>query len=378
MSPYLNGSSTEGADHAFQNAFADVGWQTSAIDDGQADNLIIVNANGQTYVAKLKVATEGRPDRVIGLFSQALLEARVFARHHRARAAVLIWVKAASPSLIKRIQVFRDQYAAGEAFGLISGDGVQHLDFQGLPCETVSLTERARRRTFNRPSQSRLVFSDCTQWMLKLLLAPEIPESLLTAKREYYRTATDLARAAGVSVMTASRFVNALSEKGFLDRTSQYMQLVMRRKLADLWKASYKNLPEPVPVKFLMSGPSAPLTEKLLRKHQSSFLGLFAAADALGVGYVHGVLPHVYVYDVGAAGHWKELKSVRDGEAPDLLLHQIRFPQSIGNGAVERSGVYVTDILQVWLDVSAHPTRGAEQAAELEHGVLANVIGKRT
>ena len=50
--------------------------------------------------------------------------------------------------------------------------------------------------------------------------------------------------------MTASRFVNALREKGFLDESSPYLRLVMRRKLAELWKASYKNQPDPVTAKF--------------------------------------------------------------------------------------------------------------------------------
>jgi hypothetical protein len=40
-------------------------------------------------------------------------------------------------------------------------------------------------------------------------------------------------------------------------------------------------------------------------------------------------------------------------------------------------GVRVSDIIQTWLDVSADPTRGAEQAAELEHGVLAKVVGEK-
>ena len=176
--------------------------------------------------------------------------------------------------------------------------------------------------------------------------------------------------------MTASRFVNALTEKGFLDQSSPYLNLVMRRKLADLWKASYKNQPEPVQAKFLIPGPPAALMEKLLQKHQPSFLGLFAAAEALAVGHVRGVPPYVYVYDLEAANHWKELKPARYGEKPDLFLQRIRFPQSIGTGAVQRKGMYVTDILQVWLDVSAHPARGAEQAAELEGGILANVIGE--
>jgi hypothetical protein len=376
MNPHLNRHRAQSAEHVFRKAFDDIGWQTHEPDGDQLADLVVTDPYGRTYIAVLKSSAEGRPDRVTAVFAQALLEARFIARRHQARPAVLIWVKTASSSLVRKLMDFHDQYAEGEAFGLISDDGLRYLHFPGVQREVTGQSPHVNRRTLLGSSQSRLVFSDRTQWMLKLLLAPEIPESLLTAKREHYRTAADLARAAGVSAMTASRFVNALIEKGFLDKSSPHLNLVMRRKLADLWKASYKNQQDPVPVKFLLPGPPAALTEKLLQKHQPSFLGLFAAAEALAVGHVRGVPPYVYVYQLEAASHWKELKPARDGEKPDLLLQQIRFPQSIGTGAVQRKGIYVTDILQVWLDVSAHPARGAEQAAELEHGILANVIGE--
>lgn len=377
MNSHFEEGSSQRAEHAFQNAFADINWQTSTTDGGRHGDLVITAPDGRTFFAMVKSSTEGRPDRITALFAQALLEARFIARQHHGRPAVLVWVKTASPSLVKRLQDFHGHYAEGEAFGLISGDGLQYLHFPGVPHEVVAPITRVNRRTYRGSPQSHLVFSDRTQWMLKLLLAPEIPESLLTARREHYRTAADLARAAGVSAMTASRFVNALTEKGFLDQSSPYLKLVMRRKLADLWKASYKNQPDPVPVKFLAPGPPVALTEKLVQKHQPSFLGLFAAAEALAVSHVRGVPPYVYVYDLEAASRWRELKAARYGEKPDLLLQRIRFPQSIGTGAVQHKGIYVTDILQVWLDVSAHPARGAEQAAELERGILANVLGER-
>lgn len=43
----------------------------------------------------------------------------------------------------------------------------------------------------------------------------------------------------------------------------------------------------------------------------------------------------------------------------------VRIPanhESIFRGVVRREGVPVSDILQVWLDVGQHPSRGKEQA----------------
>ena len=44
--------------------------------------------------------------------------------------------------------------------------------------------------------------------------------------------------------------------------------------------------------------------------------------------------------------------------------------ESVFRGAVQRDGVPVSDILQVWLDVSSHPARGKAQAAEIRKKVL--------
>jgi hypothetical protein len=288
---------------------------------------------------------------------------------------VLIWTKTASSSLINRLVDFHAEFAEGEAFAVVSDDGSPFFHFPGIPETPISQVAPFNRRAYGSRSRTRLVFSDRTQWMLKLLLANEIPESLLNAPRERYKTAVDLARAAGVSAMTASRFVNALNEKGFLDLSSPYLRLVMRRRLADLWKASYKNSPDAVPAKFLVPGPPAVLMGKLLERHAPSLLSLFAAAEALGLGHVRGVPPSICVVDLDEAMCWKELKRARDGETPDVLLQPMRFPHSIRNGAVRREGLCVTDVIQVWLDVSAHPARGAEQAALLEGGVLANALG---
>jgi hypothetical protein len=45
--------------------------------------------------------------------------------------------------------------------------------------------------------------------------------------------------------------------------------------------------------------------------------------------------------------------------------------------SVVRDGVPVADILQVWLDVGAHPARGEEQAEEIRHRVLAPIFEEK-
>ena len=79
--------------------------------------------------------------------------------------------------------------------------------------------------------QSRHLFSALNQWMLKVLLAPELPEHLLSAPRGRYRNASQLARAAQVSVMSAFRFVQQLQEEGYLHESASSLELVRRQHL---------------------------------------------------------------------------------------------------------------------------------------------------
>ena len=361
--------------YAFRELFEDTGWtlKVPAASGPQTKDILLVDKEGQSYHAVLKSLHEGRPDRVTALFAQALLEARTRARKARVRPAVLIWVSSASRSLTDRLVDFHQANGNREPFALLSMDGTQYVEFPGL-----RLTERPGHLTSpHRTVHSappRVVFTDRFQWMIKLLLAADIKHAdLIAAAPVRYSTATELARAAGVSTMTATRLVNALKAEGFLE-LSPYLKLVRRRQLADRWKAEYRKPPLALAMKFALPAPPDDLLRKLLKKH-TGIVGLFGAAEALGYGHVKGVVPTVWVDNLKEAQTWRALRLAKDGERPDLILQEPGFPQSLMRGAVSRDGIMVTDILQTWLDVSAHPARGAELASELENGILATVIG---
>jgi hypothetical protein len=351
------------------------GWSIrEMVGPDHAGDIILSGDHGQTYLAVLKAFNEGRADRVTAFFAQALLEARAHAKKYKMRPAILIWVGSASPSLIKRLVDFHSAYGDHEPFAVLSMDGTRYVQFPGLEI-LERPSQPTRSYSHSHSAQPRLAFSDLTQWMLKLLLAIDIKrENLIGAEARHYTTATDLARAAGVSVMTATRLIRALKQEGFIE-TRPFLTLVQRRKLAKRWKAEYQRPAPALPMKFLL--PAAPdvQLQKLLKK-EGGILGLFAAASALGFGHVKGVPPTVWVHNLMEAEYWRPLRRARDGERPDLILQQPSFPQSLKRGAIVSDGMWVTDIIQTWLDVSAHPARGAEQAAELEHGILANVIGE--
>jgi hypothetical protein len=60
----------------------------------------------------------------------------------------------------------------------------------------------------------------------------------------------------------------------------------------------------------------------------------------------------------------------------DVYVRIPENPESVFGAAVQRDGLPVSDILQVWLDVSNHPVRGKAQAAEIQKKVLSRLFKK--
>ena len=106
-------------------------------------------------------------------------------------------------------------------------------------------------------------------------------------------------------------------------------------------------------------------------------LGLFAAAEAFGLKFVHGSVPHIYLERFDREALDQLGMSVEDAEhRPDVIVRIPENPESIFRAAVHRDGVPISDILQVWLDVSHHPARGPDQAKMIARKVLAKLFGQ--
>jgi len=211
--------------------------------------------------------------------------------------------------------------------------------------------------------------------MMKVLLASEIPENLLSAPRGQYRNASQLARAAKVSVMSAFRFVQQLQDEGFLSESGPYLNLVRRDELFQRWQASAVRSVKEVPMRFLLKGEPRAQLRRMLNSGRAC-LALFAAAEALKLGFVQGVPPYVYVERIRPANlaAWKNLRPCESGERPDIILRQAPAPQSVFRALVRPEGMASCDVLQIWIDVSLHPSRGREQADLIRKRVLAKVI----
>ncbi|HEU4559160.1 MAG TPA: hypothetical protein VFS20_14965 [Longimicrobium sp.] len=326
------------------------------------------------YVVEVKSSSEGRSDRLIPLWSQAYLQALRVARDPRS-VLVVVAAPRISPRVARQVLEFAAEHAPEAAVGVIDHAGLRIFRGEGLRALDAEPPAHERTAPVFEGRHANL-FSDLNQWMLKVLLAPELPEALLSAPRGRYLNATQLAAAAEVSVMSASRLVRQLRHERYLHESKPHLELVRRGDLFRRWRNAAVRRPREVALRWLLRGdPSAEL--KRLAQMANACLALFSAADALGAGFVSGVPPCLYVRhpELETISRWKTVVPAQPHEPPDVVVREAPFPESVFRAAVSADGTQVSDILQVWLDVAAHPARGDEQAGHIRREILAPVIG---
>jgi hypothetical protein len=356
---------------------------------------LIASRPGKKLIIEIKRASEGRRDRVIPLLSQAALDAAYYSRNLDGNPipVAIVGANHISNSVSEEAMEFVRKRAPEVAVGLVDLEGFRSFAGHGL--ENLS----SERRSGNNLSLPKLrarapqLFSDLNQWMLKVLLAPRIPESYLSAPRGRYQGASQLAEAAGVSVMSAFRFVEQLSKEGFLDSGSDVLRVVRSKELMSRWLAASQRRVVEIPMRWVLHKGKKTLVSAVrsyesagllhssdVQKSESHLssprprlcLGLFEAAEALGIGFVHGVKPYLYIErlsadvirDLGLSGNGGE-------EQADIYIRIPGNHESVFRGALRNDGVPVSDILQIWLDVAQHPSRGREQADIIWRKILA-------
>jgi hypothetical protein len=373
----------------------DNGWKVLQEPREQNARLdLIAERRGEKLLFEIKRASEGRRDRVIALLSQAALEAAHYSRNladHPVPVAI-VGSNHIPNSVAEEAKQFVRERAPDVAVGLVDLEGLRSFAGHGL--ESLNSARKGSSvGSAKLGSRTPQLFSDLNQWMLKILLAPGIPEKYLSASRGHYHGASQLAEAAGVSVMSAFRFVEQFSKEGFLDQTSGRLRIVRSNELMKRWQAASQQRVLEIPLRWILNRGNEALPSALrsflsaeamssagIRKpHLSRWpracLGLFAAAEALGLGFVRGVQPYLYLERMSEDIVENLGLSARGAEQQADIY--VRIPgnrESVFRGAVVKEGVPSSDILQVWLDVSQHASRGKEQADLIWRRVLAKVF----
>jgi hypothetical protein len=393
MPSHLDRSSGSNATAKIASFFEQVGAEyteaepspTGPVMDGE------IIKDGVRYTVEVKSLSEGRTDRVIPLLSQAILQAQRYAAEVKgSKPMAVLYVEQAPESMFKKVIGFMDAYRPSAAIAIVTPEGLGLVRWNDKgPCEIKS-PQRSTPRNMARhpgargttPPKMFNLFSDLNQWMLKVLLAPDIREDLLNAPRNRYRSGSELANAAQCSQMSASRLLQHLRQEGFLDEYTSGLRVVRRQELFKRWRAAAMRSSPEIPMRFTVRAAVQQQLKALLQSDRvQTCLGLFSAADALGMGHVSGVPPCVYVPKLSGFANnlhnpaWA-MVTLYPEAAPDLTVRQAMAPEATFKGAVRQGGILCADIIQVWLDVSNHPSRGQEQADHIYNTVLLPLINQ--
>jgi hypothetical protein len=387
------GSNADEFENIVADAFRRAGWQVRrhpVTDDLQAD--LIVERATTAYVVQIKATSEGRRDRLIPLLSQGILEAQAFARQFDGDAAPLVVVAARRipVSVAGQIVQFAHRHAPDVAIGVIDAEG--YRSFAGPSLSGLDAKRSIGARAVVAPHHQPDLFSDLNQWMLKILVGGNLPPDLLSVPKERIRNASHLAEAASVSLMSSSRFVNQLAKQGFLDEDREYLRIVRIEELFERWASAYRAVPSDLPARWIIKKDEKQFLATLgryaskpvkrngrnLKSQHRCCIGLFAAADALGLGFVRGVPPHLYLERLEPdVLQQLGLSLENPSRGADVNIRIPSNRETVFRAAVSRDGIPVSDVLQVWLDTAAHPARGREQANEIWRRTLKPIFGKR-
>jgi len=386
-------------ERAYENQLVDLfrnsGWEVRREPQVPGEAGLVVKNGNLEYVIELKRAPESRRDRVVPLLAEAILQAQAYAqRLPHAHALAVIASPHLSPFVVDQALEFQHDYAPDVAVGFFDDRGFRVFRAPGLESLNSPPSEIDQGRRAVPESQSYSLFSDLGQWMLKVILAQHIEPQFLNAPRRKIRNASELALAAGVSQVSASRLVRQLEAEGFLDRYADQLELVRVEDLLEEWQAAERRAFKEIPCRWVIPGHGRKQLESALQDfsarqiHQQPAedygerssprvcLGLFAAAEALGVGFVQGVPPVLYIERMQAKLIQQLGISQERAIQADVYLRIPSHKEAIFRAAVEHNGVLVSDALQVWLDVSNHPSRGKEQADRIRDQVLRPLLSR--
>jgi hypothetical protein len=360
------------------DAFTEAGWKveqevrshTSTVD-------LRIERDHMTRVVVLSVSRDARRTALESLLARAILVGRAASRELKADPIAVVGAANISDAMLRELQMFVTLFGGGTAWGVVDSTGL--IEVFGQHLEGV---QRSRKRKGNRLSiPSRVdLFSDLSQWMLKLLLNYRLPEPLRFAPGAPIPTVAALAAQSGVAVPTVNRFIRTLRAEGFCEERLP-LKVIREEELFEKWRAANAKVPFEIRARWILRPHDA---EKRLADLLHGIgsatgdrlcLGLFAACARQGLGFVRGVSSHLYMENISIEKlEHMGLVATDPHESADVFVRSPRFPEAVFRGARAIGGIPVADVFQCWLDVSHHAARGAEMADYLYDRVLRSNI----
>ncbi len=236
-------------------------------------------------------------------------------------------------------------------------EGVGYVDLAGncfLQLDGLYVERIVERNPFPARGRPSSMFSPVSSRMSRALL--EEPQ------REW--TVSALAQATGMSLGQASNVARRLLEEEFARKAGRHLQLRHGARLLDAWRDAAR----PAPVSHGYYSLERDPQQRLLKvadasaAHQLSYAVTSFGAASLIAPFVHGIGTLVWYIEPAALELWVralDLRPVEEGANVALLV-----PQDAGVFYRSRtvSGVTLVGDVQLYLDLSADPGRGREQA----------------
>jgi hypothetical protein len=192
--------------------FERAGWRVEREPAGKFAPDMAVYADNAAYAVEVKVASEGRSDRLLPLLAMAVLRAQRAAKKNQLPLAIVFAPKIRAQAADQLLAFGRDN-APDVAVGVLVGEGLRRFSEPALQVLESEPDVRVSPALPKSAREAPHLFSDLNQWMLKVLLAPEFEIHLLGGPRGRYHNASQLAQAAQVSVMSAFRLVQQLKDE---------------------------------------------------------------------------------------------------------------------------------------------------------------------
>ncbi len=376
--------------HELSSALKDAGWRIERKSKGVGVDLVATDQRQRCSMFRVLVADQVRSSALEGKLAIGILEASVSSLGGYGEPVIVVGASRVTDAMHTRLGIFAEKVARKTSWGIVDERG--HVALHGPGLKSV---RRAPRYAERSPVETNHFdpFSDLGQWCLKVLVSHRLSGSVYAPRLqmpkptrghvfEPLQTAMSLAASADVSVPVASRLVAHLRREHFIG-AGRPVELVREEALFERWGAANAKSPVEVAARWLLR-PKDTLRhlDEVLKRHEQRLgsracLGLFAASAKLGFNLVVGVAPHLYLEKISrAALESFGLVPARPGEPIDVFVREPRFAESVFRGAHAYAGddVPAADFVQVWLDVSHHPARGAELAKLIENRVLAPLV----
>lgn len=324
------------------------GWEEAAdarIGNQQADLLIKFRLGDQERHLVLEICSLGQPRQI------------------RAAVTRLQEVKRELPSAYP---IAAALYIGPQSARILKGNGLGYIDLSGnchLAFDTVLIEKEGKRNT--RPSSRplRSLFAPRATRVIRLLLID--PTRLWRLE--------ELARAAGVSLGHSHNVVKRLEDLAWVERDErQRLRLAKPADLLESWCESYSYRANEISSYFV--------PERVSRRFMAD---IARAADAQGRRYAftlgaglslvapHLRVPAIHGYVEGDPAPVAAALGLRPASEAEGALHVLTpYDPGVFSGVLEKGGLKVVCLPQLYADLAHYERRGREQAEHLRREAM--------